>query len=47
MKISQFEKEVTLEEGKKISLSIAQVKEVRKIIDRKLGGKLNKLIRKL
>ena len=45
-KLGVFAKEVTLEEGKKKSISIAQVKEVLKIVDTKLDGELYKLIRK-
>lgn len=47
MKITDFSKEVTLEEGKKISLSIAQVKEVLRIVNEKTNGELYKLIKKI
>lgn len=45
MKITDFAKEVTLTEGKKISLSIAQIKEVLKIVNEKTEGGLYKLIK--
>jgi hypothetical protein len=46
MNVNEFAKKVTLEEGKKISISIAQVKECLRIINQKLNGELYKLIRK-
>jgi hypothetical protein len=46
MKINDFVKEVTELEGMKVSLSIAQVKEVLRCADQALGGELYKLIRK-
>ena len=45
MNVQRFSEIVTKKEGKKISISIAQVKEVLKIVNRLLGGKLYKLIR--
>jgi predicted DNA-binding antitoxin AbrB/MazE fold protein len=45
MKVTEFARKVTLEEGKKVSLSIAQIMEVLKITNRLLGGGLYKLIR--
>ncbi len=44
MKVTQFSKEVTLIEGKKESISIAQVNEVLKIVNDKLNGQLYDLI---
>ena len=38
MNLNDFAKEITLKEGKKLSLSIAQVKEVLKITFTKLAG---------
>ncbi len=35
--LNQFSNEITLEEGKKISISVAQVKEVLRITFKKLG----------
>ena len=46
MTINQFAKKVTLVEGKKISISIAQVKEVLGIVNRMLCGSLYFAIRK-
>jgi len=45
MRVRDFIREVTLKEGKKDSLSIAQVSEVVKIIDDMLDGELYPLIR--
>lgn len=45
MRVRDFIREVTLEEGLKKSLSIAQVSEVVKIIDDMLDGELYNLIR--
>ena len=45
MRVRDFIREVTLKEGKKDSLSIAQVSEVVKIIDDMLDGQLYPLIR--
>ena len=47
MKVTDFSVLVTEEEGKKISLSIAQVKEVIKIVNKMLDGELYKLIKKI
>jgi len=47
MNINDFAKEVTLEEGGKKSISIAQVKEVLKIVNKLLSGNLYTLIRNL
>ena len=47
MNINDFAKEVTLEEGKKKQISIAQVKEVLKIVNTKLDNRLYKLIKEL
>jgi len=47
MNIKQFAKEVTLEEGLKVSLSIAQICEVLKIVNKKVNGTLYKAIRTL
>lgn len=45
MNINDFAKRVTILEGKKKSLSIAQIKEVLKIVNRILGGALYAIIR--
>ena len=45
MKVTDFAKEVTLHEGNKKSLSIAQVAEVLKIVDNLTDGSLYKTIR--
>jgi len=45
MKITDFAVEVTKLEGGKKQINIAQVKEVLKVINKLLGGKLYKLIR--
>ena len=47
MNINDFSKKVTKLEGGKISISIAQVKEVLKIVNGLLKGGLYKLIRKI
>lgn len=47
MKITDFAKEVTVKEGLKVSISIAQVKEVLRIADKMLGGALYKTIRSM
>lgn len=47
MDIHTFAIEVTLSEGKKKSVNIAQVKEILKIINRMTKGAFYKLIRKL
>jgi len=36
--LNEFDREITLQEGKKISLPIGQVKEVRKLIFKKLAS---------
>jgi len=46
MTINQFAKSVTLTEGLKVSISIAQVLEVLKIVNRILGGDLYRWIKK-
>lgn len=45
MNINDFAKQVTLKEGLKVSISIAQVKEVLRIADKLLGGALYRAIR--
>ena len=45
MNINDFAKKVTLKEGGKVSISIAQVKEVLKIVNDLLGGALYAIIR--
>ena len=45
MKINDFAKEVTLQEGMRISISIAQVKEVMRIVNKMLCGNLYALIK--
>ena len=47
MKITDFAKKVTLKEGLKKQISIAQILEVLKIINKFLDGQLYKLIRQL
>ena len=47
MTINEFAKKVTLEEGKKKSLPISQVREVLKIADRLTDGLLYRAIRAL
>lgn len=46
MKISDFAVEVSMLEGKKKNLSIAQIKEVLKVTDKLLNGELYRIIRK-
>ena len=46
MKINDFAKEVSEDEGKKKETDIAQIKEVLKVADTLLGGELYKLIKK-
>ena len=45
MKVTDFTKVVTETEGKKVSISIAQVSEVLKIVNNLVGGKLYTWIR--
>ena len=45
MKVTDFARKITLEEGLKESVSIAQVKEILKIINQQTDGQLYKLIR--
>ena len=45
MNINEFAKKVTLAEGGKVSVSIAQVKEILKIINRLTGEILYKIIK--
>jgi len=45
MNINKFAVEVTKLEGKKKQVNIAQIKEVLKVTNKLLGGKLYKLIR--
>lgn len=47
MNINQFARKVTLIEGKKRSVSIAQVKEILKIVNDLLKGQLYRLIRNI
>jgi len=47
MDLNEFAIKVTLEEGKKRDISIAQIKEVLKIINKFLDGKLYSLVRKM
>ena len=44
MTINGFAKKVTLEEGLKVSISIAQVKEILRIINQDTNGVLYKII---
>ena len=46
MNLNEFAKQLTLGEGKKESISVAQVKEVLKIANKILGGELYKLVRR-
>ncbi len=46
MNINDFAKKVTLMEGKKREISIAQVKEVLSIVNKLLKGALYKTVRK-
>jgi hypothetical protein len=46
MNINEFAKKVTLTEGLKKQISIAQVKEVLKIVNTMVNGELYKLVRK-
>lgn len=45
MTVNKFARKVTLREGKKVSISIAQVLEVLKIVNELLSGKLYPLIK--
>lgn len=45
MKVTTFSEKVAQEEGKKKALSIAQIKEVLKVANKLLGGKLYSIIR--
>ena len=45
MKINDFAKEVTLQEGLKLQISIAQVKEVLRIVNKMLDKNLYRLIK--
>jgi hypothetical protein len=47
MTINEFAKEVTLQEGLKKSINVAQVKEVLRIVNKLLNNQLYKLIKKL
>lgn len=47
MKVTVFAKEVTKQEGLKKQISIAQVMEVLRVVNKLLGGALYKLIRSL
>lgn len=47
MKISEFSKKITLKEGLKTSVSIAQVSEILKLVNKELKGKLYSDIKKL
>lgn len=47
MNVGEFGNRVTRKEGLKKSISVAQVKEVLRIVNRELNGELYKLIRKL
>ena len=47
MKITRFSEEVAVREGKKKQISIAQIKEVLKIVNVLLDGELYKVIRSL
>ena len=45
MNLNDFAKKVTLAEGLKKQISIAQVKEVLKIVNKEVAGALYKLVR--
>jgi hypothetical protein len=47
MNINSFAKLVTTVEGKKVQVNIAQIKEILKVVNNLLCGKLYKLIRGL
>ena len=47
MRVHDFEVLVTKKEGKKKSVSVAQVKEIRKIMNKLLDGWLNTAIKEL
>ena len=47
MTLNDFAREVTLEEGLKVSLSIAQVREVLKVVNRLTQFQLYPIVRKL
>ena len=47
MKLTEFTSKVTLTEGKKVSVSIGQVREILKIVNKLTFGKLYKLIKEL
>ena len=47
MSINDFAKIVASKEGKKKQISIAQIKEVLKVVDDELRGELYKRIRKI
>ena len=47
MTVNDFAKEVTLIEGKKVSINISQVRELLRIIDILLDGEVYKLIKKI
>lgn len=44
-KLVKFASEVTLAEGKKVSVSVGNVREILKIANKMLGGKLYQLIK--
>ena len=46
MNMNDFAREVSYFEGKKVQVNIAQIKEILKVINRLLGGKLYTLVRK-
>jgi hypothetical protein len=47
MKITKFSEEVAEREGKKKQISIAQIKEVLRIVNVLLDGELYKIVRKI
>ena len=47
MNLNDYAKEITKREGLKKQISIAQIKEVLKIINKSLNGELYKLVRKI
>ncbi len=47
MKVTDFSKQVSLQEGKKKSMDIAQISEILKVANNLLGGELYSAIRKL
>lgn len=45
MKIAEFDSMIAKAEGKKVSVSMANIREVRSLINKALKGKLNQIIK--